>query len=89
MDNQQVIELFQGALWMVLLICTPVLLSSLVVGVLISIFQATTSIQEQTLSFLPKMLTILAVLLYFGYFVADQMRTYTIDLFSKIAEAVG
>jgi flagellar biosynthetic protein FliQ len=60
-----VVSVFREALWLVLLTTAPMLGAGLLVGLLISIFQATTQIQEQTLSFVPKIITILTVMVIF------------------------
>ena len=56
----------------------------MIIGLFVAIFQATTSIQEQTLTFLPKMLTILAVLALLGGWMFAELRDYTITLFTAI-----
>jgi flagellar biosynthetic protein FliQ len=60
-----VVSVFREALWLVLLIAAPMLGAGLLVGLVISIFQATTQIQEQTLSFVPKIIAILTVMVIF------------------------
>ena len=68
----------------VLTLVAPVLGSALIVGLIVAIFQATTSIQEATLTFLPKLLTILLVLAILGGTMFMSARVYTIQLFSMI-----
>ena len=65
MTPETVITIAEEGIWMVLLICGPLLLLAFVVGLIVSIFQATTQIQEQTLAFVPK---IVAVLLGIDFF---------------------
>ncbi len=88
MDNSVSIEeiylLMQQGIWQVFKLCAPVLGAALVVGLIIAIFQATTSIQEQTLTFLPKLFVILLVLALLGGFMFSSMQNYTIELFSQI-----
>lgn len=74
----------RDAIFQVIKLCTPVLGVALVVGLIVAIFQATTSIQEQTLTFLPKMLAILAVLFFLGSWMFSSMEEYTIQLFRQI-----
>jgi flagellar biosynthetic protein FliQ len=74
----------RGAVFQVFLLCAPVLGAALIVGLIVAIFQATTSIQEQTLTFLPKMLVILAILALFGGWMFSMMGNYTVGLFSQI-----
>jgi flagellar biosynthesis protein FliQ len=77
------------ALTVALEISMPFLLAGLVVGLLVSVFQAVTSIQEQTLSFIPKILVIGAVLAIAGPWMLDQMLTYTQNLYTNIPSMVG
>ena len=68
----------------VFILIAPVLGAALIIGLIVAIFQATTSIQEQTLTFLPKMLTILAVLALLGGWMFAELRDYAITLFRTI-----
>ena len=77
----------QGVL-QVLMVASPLLLSALVVGFTVAILQATTSIQEQTLTFVPKVFTILLVLAFLGGWMFSTLREYTINLFSRIPDMV-
>jgi len=79
-----VVSLMRGGIFEILLLSAPVLLAALVVGLVVAIFQATTSIQEQTLTFVPKITAILAVLALLGGWMFAQLREYTITLFSMI-----
>lgn len=79
-----IVVLMRGAVWQVFLLCAPVLGAALVVGLIVAIFQATTSIQEQTLTFLPKMLVILGLIALLGSWMLASMRGYTLNLFSMI-----
>jgi len=88
MSIGEVNMLLQGGIWQVLTLASPLLVSALVVGLIIAIFQATTSIQEQTLTFVPKLLTILAVLALLGGLGFTRLRDYTIDLFRRIPDMV-
>ena len=73
----------QGVL-QVLMIASPLLLSALTVGLIIAILQATTSIQEQTLTFVPKIFAILLMLAFLGGWMFSSMREYTTHLFLQI-----
>jgi len=72
-----------------LLIAAPLLLVGMVVGLIISIFQATTSIQEQTLSFVPKIAAILGALVLLGPWIMASMVQFTVRLFARIPELGG
>ncbi|MBP5283158.1 MAG: flagellar biosynthesis protein FliQ [Treponema sp.] len=80
------VSLMRGSVWQVFKLAAPVLGTALVVGLIIAIFQATTSIQEQTLTFLPKMLVILAALALLGGWMFASMRGYTLNLFEMIPQ---
>lgn len=65
-----------GGILQVFLMCAPILGAALLVGLIVAIFQATTSIQEQTLTFLPKFLTILFVIALLGGFMFNSLAQY-------------
>lgn len=84
MDIGQISNLMRAGIMQVFILIAPVLLAALIVGLVVAIIQATTSIQEQTLTFLPKMLTILAMLALLGGWMFSMLRDYTITLFRSI-----
>ncbi|MBO7123394.1 MAG: flagellar biosynthesis protein FliQ [Treponema sp.] len=84
MDVGQITNLMRAGIMQVFVLIAPVLGAALIIGLIVAIFQATTSIQEQTLTFLPKMLTILAVLALLGGWMFAELRDYTITLFRSI-----
>ena len=86
MSIEQIILLMRAGILQVLKLTAPVLVSALVVGLIIAIFQATTSIQEQTLTFLPKLLVMLAVIALLGGWMFTSLSGYTIELFHMIPE---
>lgn len=88
MENEYVIEVTQQAMKITLMLAAPMLIGALVVGVLVSIFQAVTQIQEQTLSFIPKILVIVAALVIFSPWMMETMTSYTKELFLSIPELV-
>ena len=89
MELEMVITVFRTAIIQILLLTAPVLIISLVVGLVLSIFQATTSLQEQTLTFVPKLLAIFLTLLYFGTWMFTLLANYTRDLFNVIPQLKG
>jgi flagellar biosynthesis protein FliQ len=89
MDTDTVVTLSTQAMSLALKISLPLLGVGLIVGVLISIVQAVTSIQEQTLSFIPKVLAMAAVLVIGGPWMLNQMLTYTSELWMSIPDMVG
>jgi flagellar biosynthetic protein FliQ len=84
MNIAQLVSLLQNGVREILLLVSPVVLSALAVGLIVSILQATTSIQEQTLTFVPKLFAILGVLAFLGGWMFAQLRGYTINLFEMI-----
>ena len=89
MDQDVVISLATQAMSLALKISMPLLGVGLIVGVLISIIQAVTSIQEQTLSFIPKVLAMAVVLLVGGPWMLNQLLSYTSELWTSIPNMVG
>ncbi|AHG19653.1 flagellar biosynthesis protein FliQ [Chania multitudinisentens RB-25] len=74
---------------LVLLISAVAILPSLIVGLCVSVFQATTQINEQTLSFLPRLVVTLAVLIFGGRWMLTQLVDFTVQLFQQSAALVG
>ena len=85
MTAENVIELSRQAIWVMLEVGAPALLAALVVGVLVSLFQALTQVQETTLSFLPKLLAILVAQLLTLPFALTVLGDFTRLLFGRIA----
>jgi flagellar biosynthetic protein FliQ len=88
MNTDTAISLASKGLTITLTIALPLLVIGLVVGVLISIIQAVTQIQEQTLSFVPKLLAIAAVLIIGGPWMVDVLTQYTRELWTSIPSVV-
>lgn len=89
MSSELVLTIAERAVYMTLLISGPLLLIALVIGLLISIFQATTQIQEQTLAFIPKIVAVLVALIIFGPWMLSNMVTYTQSIFSNLTRFIG
>ncbi len=89
MNSDTVIHLAVDALAVSMKVALPFLLAGLVVGLVVSVFQAATQIQEQTLSFIPKILVTAAVLAIAGPWMLDVMVAYTQELFRSIPTLVG
>lgn len=88
MENEFVIEIITQAIKVTLMMAAPMLIGALLVGILVSIFQAVTQINEQTLSFIPKILVIVAAMVIFSPWMMDTIVTYTRELFISIPEVV-
>ena len=89
MGPDTVLELCTQALELALRVALPLLVAGLVVGLAGSVFQAVTQIQEQTLSFIPKILALAGVLIVGGPWMLNQLLAYTTDLWSAIPTLVG
>lgn len=72
-----------------MMICGPLLILALVVGLVVSIFQATTQIQEQTLAFIPKIVAVLVGVVFFGPWMLSHMLSYANEIFSNLTRFVG
>jgi flagellar biosynthetic protein FliQ len=86
MSVGEAVYLMRGGIVEILLLSAPVLLIAMIVGLVISIFQATTSIQEQTLTFVPKIAAILIVLAILGGWMLGHLAEYTRGLFEMIPQ---
>ena len=84
MNQNTVLYLAKEAIWVVLLVGGPILAISLIVGLVVSVFQAMTQIQEQTLSFIPKFLAIMLILLLLGPWMLTVLTSFTGNLFSQL-----
>lgn len=80
----EVLTVMREAVFTTLMAAMPMLITALVIGVLISIFQATTQINEQTLAFVPKIVGILLVMLIFGGWIMNILGDFTKNLFESI-----
>ena len=88
MSFGMIVSLMRNGIFQVFILAAPVLVAALIVGLVVAIFQATTSIQEQTLTFVPKILTILGMLALLGGWMFGVLRDYTIRLFDIIPQLV-
>ncbi len=88
MDESSVINIAQDALKVIIYVSAPILIISMVVGLIISIFQATTQIQEQTLTFVPKILSIMAAIAIFGSWMIKTLMEYTQNIFNNMNQFI-
>ncbi len=86
MSIGDVVSLMRVSITEVVMLSGPVLIIALVVGLVISIFQATTSIQDQTLTFVPKVLAILGTIAILAGWMFSQLSNFTVNLFSAISQ---
>lgn len=89
MSEQQVIDLTRRALYLIVKCAAPLLIISLVVGLTISIFQTITSIQEQTLTFVPKIIAVFVGVMLFGSWIVNNITSYMNDLWSNFNMYIG
>ena len=88
MTPETVVTIGQQALLMTILVSAPLMLAALLTGLLVSIFQAATSINEMTLTFIPKLVVMFIVLILAGPWMIETMTSYMRELFSSIPQLV-
>lgn len=84
LTDQMVMTVMQDGISTIIMASLPMLVVALIVGLIISIFQATTQINEQTMSFVPKILAIFGALIIFGGFILGSLRDYALRIFDYI-----
>ena len=84
MSSEFVITMAERSVYVVLLVSGPLLALALIVGLIVSVFQATTQIQEQTLAFIPKIVAVLIGLVVFGPWMLSTIVSFTTELFSNL-----
>jgi flagellar biosynthetic protein FliQ len=89
MTNQTVLTIAQEALMITVLVSAPMLLTALLVGLVVSVFQAATQINEMTLSFIPKLIAMFAVLVVAGPWMLTMLIEYIQRLYSSIPQTIG
>ncbi|MFC5603077.1 flagellar biosynthesis protein FliQ [Sporosarcina koreensis] len=89
MTGELVIAIAERAVWVILLTCGPLLIVALVSGLVVSIFQATTQIQEQTLAFVPKIIAVLVALVFFGPWMLARVTAFATDIFDNLVRYIG
>lgn len=88
MGIDEVTAIASDALYLIIKTAAPVLLISLIVGLIVSIFQTVTSIQEQTLTFVPKIIAIFLALILLGHWMLNNMSGYMEDLWSDFSRYI-
>ncbi|KYD09411.1 MAG: flagellar biosynthetic protein FliQ [Caldibacillus debilis] len=89
MTAETVLDLAQQGVYYILIVSGPLLLLALGVGLIISIFQAATQIQEQTLAFIPKIVAVFLGIVLFGPWMISHMVQYATEIFSNLTRFVG
>ncbi|GHU57222.1 flagellar biosynthesis protein FliQ [Clostridia bacterium] len=89
MNEDMILDIMRQALQVVVFTAIPPLGCGLIVGVLVSIFQTVTSIQEQTLVFIPKIMAVMISLLFFGSFMASNLKEFMMTIFMRMPELIS
>lgn len=89
MSPMQVVSLGQDAVMVALMVAAPLLGTGMIVGLIVALFMATTQIQEMTLTFVPKIISVLIALIVFGSWMLIKMVDYTRNLFESIPTLIG
>jgi len=89
MEPEVFVNIFRQALWLVLLLVSAVIIPSLLVGLVVAVFQAATSINEQTLSFLPRLIMTLVALAYGAHWGFGKLMEFFIAMINQIPQVVG
>ncbi|CAE6908583.1 MULTISPECIES: flagellar biosynthesis protein FliQ [Pseudomonas] len=89
MTPEVAVDLFRDALWLTALIVSTIVVPSLLVGLVVAMFQAATQINEQTLSFLPRLIVILLTLIVAGPWLVQKLMEYTQNLIMSIPTMIG
>lgn len=88
MSEADIINVTRNTLWVILKTAMPLLIISLLVGLIVSLFQTLTSIQEQTLTFVPKLLAIFLALMLIGSWIANEIVEYIVQLWSNFGQYI-
>ncbi|MHC6801188.1 flagellar biosynthesis protein FliQ [Vibrio antiquarius] len=88
MTPEMFVELFREALWMVLIMVCAIIIPSLLIGLIVAIFQAATSINEQTLSFLPRLIVTLLALMLFDHWMTQMLMEYFYGLIERLPQVL-
>jgi len=89
MNGDTIIDLSQQALYVVVMLAAPMLISALLIGLIVGMFQAATQINEQTLSFIPKLFILVVALMVAGPWMLDLLVNYTRELYLSIPGLIG
>jgi flagellar biosynthesis protein FliQ len=89
MSPEALIDIFREALFVIVLIVSAIILPGLFIGLIVAVFQAATSINEQTLSFLPRLLVTLFALMYLGHWLVQTMMDFFLQMVNLIPQVIG
>ncbi len=88
MTPEVFVELFRDALWMVLMMVCAIIIPSLLIGLVVAVFQAATSINEQTLSFLPRLIVTLLALMVFAHWMTRMLMDFFLTMIERIPQVL-
>lgn len=89
MSPEVFVDILREALWLIIILVSAIVVPSLIVGLVVAVFQAATSINEQTLSFLPRLIVTLLALILAGHWVVGLITDFTLDLIQRIPQIIG
>ncbi|XOV79257.1 MAG: flagellar biosynthesis protein FliQ [Aestuariibacter sp.] len=89
MSPEVFVDLLKEALFMVILLVSAVIVPSMIVGLIVAVFQAATSINEQTINFLPRLIVTLLALSWGGHWLVQQLMDFTFMMVDRIPEVIG
>ncbi len=89
MSSEFVISLAERSIYTLLIVTGPILILALVVGLIVSIFQATTQIQEQTLAFIPKIIAVFLGIVFFGPWMLVRIVEFTAGIFNNLHQVIS
>ncbi|PIC65621.1 flagellar biosynthetic protein FliQ [Sporosarcina sp. P13] len=89
MTSEFVISIAERSIWVILLSSGPLLIVALLAGLAVSIFQAATQIQEQTLAFVPKIIAVMVAIVFFGPWMLSHVTNYASEIFSNLSRYIG
>lgn len=89
MTPEVVLDLFREALWLVIVLVSIIVVPGLIVGLIVAVFQAATQINEQTLSFLPRLIVTISATMWFGPWMLTRLMDYFDFLFKNIPFLIG
>jgi flagellar biosynthetic protein FliQ len=88
MTPEMFVELFREALWVVLIMVCAIIIPSLLIGLIVAIFQAATSINEQTLSFLPRLIVTLLALMMFAHWMTQVLMEFFFSMIERLPQVL-
>jgi len=89
MNADYAVELFREMLKTALVLVLPMLIVAMVVGLIVSLIQAVTSIQEQTLAFVPKLVSVVVLMMFIAYWLLQVIMSFTFEIFNRLPTVVG